>query len=196
MTKKIILTDVDGVCLEWMGGFDKWVTARGYKHLPNKDHEYSIAKRYGIPTIVSYDLVREFNTGPDIEFLEPFRDSVEYVTKLHREGYVFHAITSLSDDPVAANLRQKNLDQVFGKGVFQRLICLAMGSAKSHVLEEYRDSGFFWIEDHEDNADDGYRLGLRSVLMEHEHNAHHVCPYPIVENWSEVYSLIKPPRRS
>jgi hypothetical protein len=50
----------------------------------------------------------------------------------------------------------------------------------------------WWIEDKPENADVGHEMGLKSLLVEHGHNMHHVCPYPVVKNWREIYSIIAP----
>ena len=50
--------------------------------------------------------------------------------------------------------------------------------------------GLFWIEDKPENADVGNQLGLKSILMEHGHNMHHECEYPVVQNWKQIYTII------
>jgi hypothetical protein len=70
------------------------------------------------------------------------------------------------------------------------VVCLETGADKDQALEPYRDSGCWWIEDKPENADVGDRMGLRSVLIEHGHNMHHKCAYPVVKNWKELYGII------
>lgn len=191
MTDKLILTDCDGVIINWVDGFDKWMNTQGYYMKPGTEAEYSMAVTYGITKDQAYEAVHEFNNSPAIAELGALRDAIEYVQRLNKvHGYKFHAITSLSDNPMAKKYRTQNLISLFGEGVFTEVTCLAMGARKTHVLSQYKDSGLFWLEDHPDNADDGHALGLRSVLVEHEHNADHECPYPVVERWEEIYSLI------
>jgi len=71
-------------------------------------------------------------------------------------------------------------------------LCLDTGADKHDALSEYQDTECYWIEDKPENADVGHRLGLRSILVEHGHNMHHECPYPVVKNWREIYSIIAP----
>jgi hypothetical protein len=85
-----------------------------------------------------------------------------------------------------------NLQKLFGKTAFERVVCLDTGADKNDALAEYRDSGCWWVEDKPENAEVGYALGLRSILMEHGHNMNHECPYPVVKNWKEIYSIIAP----
>ena len=115
-----------------------------------------------------------------------------YVKRLHEEhGYVFHCITSLSDDPHAGALRKVNLARIFGTSPFAKILCLPTGASKSEALNEYSGSGCYWIEDKPENAEVGKGLGLRSLLMDHEYNADYKnSGIPRVQNWREIYELI------
>lgn len=193
MKKELILVDADGVLFEWEPAFTKWMLARGFKELPDASQKYKIHKRFDLDKkINTWNLVKEFNESEEIAHLEPLRDSVEYVKKLSRlHGYRFHCITSLSTEPTAVQRRQKNLDTVFGEGVFERLICLQTGADKDQVLEEYRDTGCFWCEDKYANAEAGLALGLTPLLVEHEHNKDYRNPkIKTVKNWKEIYEII------
>ena len=47
----------------------------------------------------------------------------------------------------------KKIDNVFGKGVFTKLVCLDTGADNDEGLEPYKDSGLWWIEDKTVNAE-------------------------------------------
>jgi hypothetical protein len=98
-------------------------------------------------------------------------------------------ITSLSLDKNAQKLREKNLRKLFGNAI-ETVICLDTGADKDDALAPYKDSDLYWIEDKPANADVGYNLGLQSILIEHGHNMHHKCSYPVVKNWKEIYGII------
>jgi hypothetical protein len=152
---------------------------------------YDIGEQYGIIKPQAKQLIKIFNESAAIGFLPPLRDAMFYVKRLHEEhGYRFHCITSLSLDPNAGKLREMNLRKLFGKTAFERVVCLDTGADKTQALEPYRNTGFWWIEDKPENADVGYNMGLRSVLMEHGHNMNHECPYPVVKNWREIYAIV------
>lgn len=188
---KVILTDVDGVLLNWEYAFKVWIERHGYK-LREDVMEYDVADRYGITKEKSKELVRFFNESAAIGFLPPLRDAMYYVDLLHRKhGYVFHAITSLSTDPSAGKLRTENLSKLFGETVFEKVLCIDTGADKDEALLPYKDSGLFWIEDKVENAELGNAFGLSSILMEHGHNMNHNNPdIPIVKNWKEIYEII------
>lgn len=190
LNEKVILVDCDGVLLDWMYSFDAWMTKRGYKMIA--DDQYDIEVAYGIDKSKAKELIHHFNESAAIGFLTPFRDAIKYVKKLHEEhGYVFHCITSLSENDYAYNLRWFNLATLFGEGVFEQLICLDTGADKTAALTKYKDSGCFWVEDKPENAVIGHELGLCSVLMMHGHNSEFTHPdIPEVKSWKEIYEMI------
>jgi FMN phosphatase YigB (HAD superfamily) len=192
MNNKIILTDADGVLLNWEYAFAVWMEQHGHEKQPGAEFIYDIGERYGITRDQGRKLIKLFNESAAIGFLPPLRDAMYYVKRLHEEhGYVFHCITSLSKDPNAQKLREMNLNKLFGETVFEKIVCLDTGADKDQALEPYRDSGCWWIEDKPENAEVGLDLGLRSILVEHGHNMNHANErIPVVKNWREIYELI------
>lgn len=186
-----ILVDADGVLLNWEYAFAIWMEEHGHEQQPGSAFVYDIGERYGITREQGKKLIRMFNESAAIGFLPPLRDAMYYVKRLHEEhGYVFHCITSLSRDINAQRLREMNLRKMFGETVFESIVCLDTGADKNEALEPYAGSGCWWIEDKPENADVGYSMGLNSMLMEHGHNMHHCCNYPVVKNWREAYQTI------
>ena len=165
---KIILTDCDGVLLDWENAFHKWMGQRGYTK--QVDAIYDISTAYGIEKKEGKRLVKEFNESAWMGYLKAFKDARSGVGRLYEAGYRFHCITSLSLDTKAKRLRLMNLENIFGKGVFKELICLDTGADKDHILEEYEGSGFYWIEDKTENAICGLQFGLKPILIHHAHN--------------------------
>jgi hypothetical protein len=187
--EKVILTDVDGVLLNWGYAFDIWMNQHGYE-MKNRD-VYDIAQCYGISKTKGKELVKHFNESAAIGFIPPLRDAIHYVRKLHEEhGYVFHAITSLSLDPHAAKLREMNLAKLFGETAFEKVVCLDTGADKDEELVKYKDTGFVWIEDKIENAHVGDKFGLDSIVMEHGYNMNDYT-FPLMKNWKEVYEYLE-----
>ena len=191
--KKIILTDCDGVVMNWEYAFCCWLEQRGYTQIENGNWEYDIAKRFGISRNEAIKHVITFNESAAMGFLPALRDAMYYVKRLHEEhGYVFRCITSLSLDKNAYKLRKMNLEKLFGKTAFEELVCLDTGADKDEALEPYRDSGLYWIEDKMTNAVLGQELGLKSILIEHGFNMNDEVPEGMtkVVNWKEIYEHI------
>ena len=190
---KVILTDADGVLLNWEYAFCCYLEQRGHTQIENGNWEYDIAKRFGISRNEAIKHVKVFNESAAMGFLPALRDAMYYVKRLHEEhGYVFRCITSMSTDSNAKKLRQMNLEKLFGKTAFEELVCLDTGAAKDDALAPYKDSGLWWIEDKMENAVAGLNAGLRPILIEHGFNMNDTVPEGITKviNWKEIYNLV------
>lgn len=192
MKNRIILTDADGVLLDWEYAFDIWMQQHGFRKTQDGALKYNIGRRYGIDDTQGRRLIKIFNESAAIGFLPALRDSMFYVKRLHEEhGYVFHCITSLSEDENAQELRRMNIRKLFGKTAFDKFVFLDTGADKDRILERYRDTNCYWVEDKIDNAEVGHQYGLQSLLMEHGHNMQYDNPdIPRVKNWAEIYQII------
>lgn len=190
--KKVILTDVDGVLLDWEEGFTVWMSHHG--HEPVKDYKlmYKIGDRYGISNNEGHRMVKLFNESAAIGFLPPLRDAQYYVKLLaEKHGYRFLAVTSLSTDEYAKELRVRNLNKLFGD-VFVDVICLDTGADKDDVLAELakKYAGNWWIEDKPENVVAGFDVGFRGILVEHGHNMNQKVPADVVTSWEEIHNLV------
>ncbi len=193
--KKIILTDVDGVLLNWNSGFHNFMEFYSIEEKESEKNRYSLHKRYGSSRPFMNKMVAEFNASERNERLEPLADAVEYVDKLSKDGYVFYAITNVGSDPQTTMRRTKNLNDVFGD-VFKSIICLDIGESKFLTLSRWENSGLPWIEDKFTNALDGHSLGLNTILVDAEYNRDFsTTRFPRVScetPWKEIYGIINP----
>ena len=190
MNDKIILVDCDGVLVDWEYSFKLWMKEKGYelKH----ESEYDMATAFDMQKSEMKKLIRFFNESATMCCLPPLRDAVKYVKKIHEElGYVFHCITSMTLDRYANSLREQNITNLFGDTAFDKIECLDTGADKDEALLPYLDSGCVWVEDKVANAELGDRMGLASVLMQHEHNKDYVNDdIPSVKSWKEIYEML------
>lgn len=191
MKDRIILTDCDGVLLDWEWAFTVWMKERGLVQRPNAKQYYGIHEQYeDVTKTDAKKFTKLFNESAAIGFLPALRDSVYWVRRLNEEyGYRFVVVTSLSTDKNAQKLRRMNLEKIYGE-IFDDVICLPTGGDKDDALVPFKDSGMWWIEDKPENSDLGHTMGLKSILVEHGHNMNHECPYPVVKNWREIFDLI------
>lgn len=190
---KRILIDADGCLLNWEYAFHVWLDHHGHDPVVmDQGLFYKVADQYGLEDEKVIRLVKNFNESAAIGFLPPLRDSVQYVKQLHDEhGYIFHVITSVSDDANVARLRTMNLHKLFGKETFEHIECLPIGNSKKEYLSKFTNSGLWWIEDNIQNAEDGLAYGLTPLLVEHGFNMNYKNPsIPLVKNWKEIYELL------
>ena len=187
--QKLILTDCDGVLLNWGRAFAFWMDKAGY--VLHDDTAYAIETRYRITKAEADGLVKKFNSSPEIGILPPLRDAVEYVRKLHFEhGYRFLVITSLGASPETKAGRVRNLQTIFGPEVWKNIICLPVEASKKESLMPYRDSNLFWIEDKIENAELGLELGLRSLVMNQLNNQAASSDAPRFDTWKEIHEYV------
>ena len=187
---KVILTDADGVLLNWEYAFTCWMQQHGHTQVEGGNVMYNIGERFNISNNQGHKLIKTFNESAAMGFLPALRDAMYYVKRLHEEhGYVFHAITSQSNQLNAQKLRIMNLEKLFGETLFEKFIILGCGDDKDEALEPYRDSGYIWVEDKVKNAELGVELGLDSILMEHSFNMHHET-IKLAKNWKDIYEYI------
>jgi len=187
---RVILTDCDGVLMNWEYAMNVWMQTQGYKIVEDGQQYYDMKDRYNLPSSVSKRLVRQFNQSAAMGFLPPLRDAMYYVDLLHRKhGYTFHMITALSNNEHAQLLRIQNCKKLFGETAFTKFIFCDTGEDKDEVLEPYRDSGLFWIEDKLLNAQTGDRLGLESIMVEHAHNMDN-DEFPTFATWKDIYEYV------
>ena len=190
---KTILTDIDGVVLDWETAFHTWMDHKEHGSVVNQNL-YDVGHTYGIARTEAKARVETFNSSAAIGFLPPLRDSQWWIRRLHEQhGYNFVAVTSLSDDPHAQELRIKNLRKLYGNA-FTDFHILGCGEDKDLVLEELSREYWncFWIEDKPENYDVGERFGFRSILMEHGHNMlwGYDTKAEVAKNWEDVYNKV------
>tara|TARA_R110000851_G_scaffold9273_3_gene34678 strand:- start:544 stop:1146 length:603 start_codon:yes stop_codon:yes gene_type:complete len=190
--RKTILTDADGVLLDWEWAFNCWMGQHGFELAEGYQFEYDIGQRYGISKNQAHKLIRQFNESASIGFLPPLRDAMYYVKRLHEEhGYDFICVTSLSKNKDACELRKMNLRKLFGKSAFTGFTFLGTGADKDEALAKWKDSGMWWIEDKPANCIAGLNAGLKPILVEHGHNMDNTNPaITVCKNWKEIYTTI------
>ena len=188
---RIILTDVDGVLLQWEKHFSKWMTMRGFELQSGYHKTYSMEERYGIKKILKENLIEEFNRSAWMGIQEPMPDSQTWVKLLHAEGWTFIPITSQTMDIPAQELRKRRLKDLFGGTVFENFIILKTGDHKDSALAEFHGTGLWWIEDKWTNAKKGLEYGLKPILYSHSYNEEFYDEnITRVNNWSEIHKLV------
>ena len=88
---KIILTDCDGVCLDWEFGFHTWMDT--HKHKLIDKNFYSVAKQYNMHQDDVKYLVEQFNSSASIGFLPPLRDAQYYIKLMSEKPVSYTHLT-------------------------------------------------------------------------------------------------------
>lgn len=187
--EKIILTDCDGVILNWESQFHLWMSDRGYNI--TKNSVYEIHDTYDIAQDRAIQCIEEFNTSAYIVGLPSFRDAISGVARLKEHGYKFIAITSVGDNPYTDLLRKINLENIFGSETFLEIHCLSEAQGKRSTLEKFKNSGLPWVEDLPKNAKLGSELGLNTFLIDHPYNQYFEDEtITRVQNWEHICEIL------
>ena len=182
-----ILTDVDGVLLEWEPAFTKWMNSKGYE--VQTEGVYKQSTRFGIEQALSDALTNRFNESAWMGYLKPIPGAVKWLERFADEGYTFECLTSQSEDIYAGYLRKYNLEMLFGK-VITECTCIATGSDKDEHLKNWAP-GHWWIEDKPQNAIAGLEAGHKPILITHpynkdfEHEGIHRA-----DTWEDIFNII------
>ena len=202
MNDRIILTDVDGVLLEWEHHFSKWMLQRTYfdkkgsrfhpyRLLEDKENTYEMAERFGVTIPEIRKEIREFNRSAWMGTQRPMPDSQTWVKLLHAEGWTFIPITSQTSDKPAQELRKRRLEELFGKQVFSNYHILGTGADKDSALAEFHNTGLYWVEDKPKNALVGLNYGLTVLLFDHPYNRDFNHPdITRVNNWKQIHEML------
>ena len=191
ISDRIILTDVDGVLLEWEYHFTKWMVTRGHKLKENFKSEYDMQKRFADHNVDIKTKIREFNKSAWMGTQPPMPESQTWIKLLHAEGWTFIPITSQTSDKPAQELRKRRLGELFGKQVFSNYHILGTGADKDSALAEFHNTGLYWIEDKPKNALVGLNYGLNVLLYDRPYNQDFSHPeITRVNNWEEIHKIV------
>lgn len=194
-----IITDVDGVLLDWFNGFEDWiVNVKGVKPLHDATPSmYKLTDKYPMSSkdIVKY--IEEFNSSETFGKLNAVNGAVEYINYLLVDSTKDVAWLSSGSvegkEEACFDMRSKNLRERFGKDMPGTL--LVMGASKKDYLakykEEYGDSLVF-IEDSLDHAEVAVELGIKTILLHYPYNANKNRSKLLygAKDWKEVYDRI------
>ena len=190
-SNRIILTDVDGVLLEWENHFTKWMISRGYKLKDNFVSEYNMQKRFEDHNLNIKTEIREFNKSAWMGTQPPMPESQTWVKLLHAEGWTFIPISSQTSDIPAQELRKRRLEELFGEYAFYNFHILETGQDKDDVLAEFHGTGLWWIEDKPKNALAGLNYGLKVLLYDRPYNRDFNHPdITRVNNWQDIHKIV------
>ena len=202
ISNRIILTDVDGVLLEWEHHFTKWMLQRTlfdergvryhpHRLLPDKENTYEMAERFGVTKTEIRKHIREFNRSAWMGTQRPMLESQTWVKLLAAEGWTFIPITSQTSDIPAQQLRKRRLGELFGEHVFVNYHILGTGADKDSALAEFHNTGLYWVEDKPNNAVAGLKYGLKPILIDHPYNRDFNHPDVLrVSNWKEIHEIL------
>jgi len=166
--RKIILTDCDGVLLDWREGFIRFMLNRGHTPRPEFKTEYLLGTYFGLTDGEFYRHVEMFNSGRwEFGTLKAEPGAITGIKALSELGYRFIAISACSSSKQAFVLRRANLYNIFGD-VFDEVHCLDLKDGKKSHLAYHEPT--FWIEDKMSCCLEGVDAGHKCILIDQPWN--------------------------
>lgn len=183
--------DVDGVLLDWLGGFRPHAEAALGRRLdPAGPETFCMQSWCGLSERREVlDLIVRFNGSPGFGRLQPMPGAQAAVAQLVERGHLLHVVSSCAEDDLTRARRISNLEEMFGP-VFASVRLLGLGAPKAPFLA----GAEVLVEDHPGHAADAARLGLRSFLLEASYNRAVPVPETVtrVARWQEVVENLCP----
>lgn len=187
---KLVISDLDEVVFSWHGAFETYVrTVRGYNPEGPISKCRNLEEWMGISYEKTHELVYDFNHDfSRFGDLKPLSHAAKYIPLLNAAGYKFIAITAASCDTPTYHARWDNLQRYF-PDMFIGLHLTGLGGSKKPYLELYRPA--YWVEDKPRHAEDGFKAGHKSFLIDYVHNMNDDRRgVKRVSGWKEVHDCI------
>lgn len=186
MKKPYLLTDVDGVLLDWIKSFGDYVQTRGFKLNHATPKTWEMTDWFGGDHKTIVKLITEFNSSSDFSKIPTLEDAQRVLPAL-AEKYRLVAITCCSTDKKTVNRRKSNLKMLGVK--FEEVHCLNFTDSKIDLLKSYKPA--IWVEDRIEGAESGISAGHTSFLRESTYNQdpHHE-DIVRVSSWDDIFKIV------
>ncbi len=195
--KKTLVTDCDGVLLQWLTHVPDFVEDLGL----DASHLKDCLK--GNQFIPFFDLFAATNEKEAFERLEAYQTS-EYLKKLPviengsekvisdlSKEYEIIVVTSFSENPIAQKNRAENLELRFGNSISD-LICLPQSADKTEVLKDLAKSRDvkIWLDDQIKHVHHGINAGIDSYQYTHGMECgRNTGEVKEIDSWKKVHSM-------
>lgn len=197
--KKTLITDCDGVLLNWLSGIPGFLESQGFdtQHLqgylsgnqfiPFQDLFMADSDEGALAMMNAYHQSDFLARLPEME-----PGSSETIQRLS-EDFDIIVVTSFSDDKIAQQNRQDNLTLRYGDAITD-LICLPFSADKTAVLRDLakgRDARI-WLDDQIKHVHHGTNAGIPSYQFTWDISCgRNTGEVPEVDSWKTVEALLK-----
>lgn len=169
MRKPNLLLDVDGVLLDWLGGFEQYLLSTAphlHKDFSGLTGAEDLEQLLGMSSAQMHEWIARFHMHADFSRLQPLPGATQAI-RILAPWCTMSCITASGSHVTSQTSRIHNLKQVFGD-VFEHIICVDRSEDKPEHLQMF-DPGY-WVEDQLKNALMGVRAGHESFLMDAIYN--------------------------
>lgn len=191
MTKRIILTDVDGVLVDWFSQFPYFIKNKGFCAEESlrryaAGEWVTLENSLDVSSDHAMELMEEFCTSTHIRYLTAMPDAIAVVNRL-KHKYDFVGVTAISNHPDAIKYRMENLDFWF-PGAFSKMHCVGCNAPKLDTLMKYDNT--FWIDDSPHHVHEGILAGHTSIRLVRDSREQTRITLQ-ADNWYEIEDMLE-----
>jgi len=188
----VLALDVDGVLLDYLGGFVPWLREQGHDPIKEAHEVDDWDLSYIVPHLSddeTLDLIGRFSVSESFGRLSPLPGARESLALIRKEfpGLSIVAVTSAGTDPSTERLRRANLS-LHSMELDSVTVLPLGGDKRAHLAALPKGSVF--VDDLMKNIKVAESVGMPSILYRQPYNAqdtHHL----VATDWVETLNLIR-----
>lgn len=171
--KPILLTDLDGVSIDWLKGFVNYM-----EHELGHKAEHLSPKHFSMIDIFPeiekpYLHIKDYQHTNHYRDVEAYHGAYDAYKTLKEMGVGVIAVTSCGEEKKIQENRLYNLEKNF-PDIFDDIHLLGLGADKTDILSKYDSSRF--IDDQIGNVISGVQTGHKSYLWDMSYNKEEQLP--------------------
>lgn len=197
--RKVILTDVDGVTVNWSSGLPFFLSKNNMPtdaalEMISDESFRDMQEIFGCNEELAKILMNEYNNSSFIRYLAAYNDALVVINRLKAE-YDFVAVTALGTTSTASLNRIANLNTLF-PSAFKEVCVVGFGESKtSRYLEakaKYGDRLVCFVDDLAMNINDCHNVisQLPQFHMIRGTREAATAPHSVVKDWYEIENRI------
>ena len=198
MKKQVIMTDCDGVLLQWLAHTPSFIEDLGYdsshlrdvmsgnKFVPFCDVFCTEDRKEGL------ERLRRYNESHYMRSLPIIENGSDEVIKRLSQKFDIVVVTSFSDKKEAYHNRLSNLELHFGDSISE-LICLKHEEDKTPTLKSYAKNRdvVLWVDDQIKHVHHGIEAGINSFQYTHGMSCgRNTGEVKEIDSWKKIEELM------
>lgn len=162
----ILLSDIDGVTIDWLEGFIKYCESIGHKALHNEPKVFAMTDIF--PDLEKpWVHIMDYQHSPYYDEIKAYPEVVEVYNKLHDMGVKIIFVTSCGTTEHIKEARNKVMEKEFN-GKYEHIEYLDFGASKTEILNKYPNATY--IDDQMKMSIEGAESGHDSFIKDMSYN--------------------------
>tara|TARA_Y100001934_G_scaffold249578_1_gene311148 strand:+ start:1343 stop:1957 length:615 start_codon:yes stop_codon:yes gene_type:complete len=193
---KIILTDVDGVLLDFSAGFHEYMLQSDFEYNYTEKQDWKIYEQFSWTQDEKRQIMTDYAHSTLFSNIPAMECALDVLKGLKDDGWRFIAITSCMTGSEAQcyettfKNRMDNLQAHFGN-IFEDMHLATWDGGKGEFLSKYDPT--WWVDDHIGHAHTGHEMGHKSVIMNSSmySDEQNKAKLPVAQSWYCIKELIE-----